>query len=133
PAIARQRRAQRDESAYAAFEAEADDQGRTDVQRRQTRRLRNEIAARVRGVADLYDAQMSQPVAEVRKPLERLALQDFRIERREHARRRDEAFDAGAILIERREQHDIESGRFAKCFEILFEDRIAGVARQILK
>src|SRR5687768_18407843 len=72
PGIARQRRAQRDESLNATLNGDADDQCRADVQRSQSRGLRCEIAAWMRSVTNFDNAQMTALAAQVRQALQRL-------------------------------------------------------------
>ena len=133
PAVARQSRAQRDEAGRLALRREADDERGADAQRRQLRRFRREIAARLRRVADLDDAQVLQPIAQVREPLERLAAQRLGIESREQAGRADDVLDDRVRGIERRDQQRVEARSLAQRFEVLAHQRVGVLVGEILE
>ena len=101
------------------------------------RRQRAASGARSRrgcdGVADLDDAQVLQPVAQVRQALERLAAQTLGIERREQAGRADDVLDRPCARIEGGDQQRVEAGGLAQRFEVLAHQRVGVLAGEILE
>jgi hypothetical protein len=79
--LARTQRAERHESRYAVLHRETDHQHGPHLEPGKPRGFSRQVAARLGSVADLDDAHVAEPVAQVRQGFEQVAAQDFRVER----------------------------------------------------
>ena len=88
---------------------------------------------RLRSIADLDHAQMLEPIAQIREPLQRLAAQRLRVESREQPGHTDDMLDHHVLGIERGDHQCIEAGCVAQRLEIQAHQRVGVLVGKILE